>query len=97
MATELVFTTEEIVVLLAALDAWEKEATSGAMLSSMMGMVLIKDESEAKGYMDERMNESEKEADRRRDDAIMLRAKLVMMKRELIAVQLFNGTADVRA
>ena len=93
---ETVFTSEEITTLLKALDAWEHEASSGAIMSSMLGMALLKDENEAKKYMDETLQKSDKETERRKEDAILLRAKLVTIKRTLVATQLFNGV-DIRA
>ena len=40
---ETAFTSEEITILLKALDAWEHEATSGAMMGSMLGMAILKE------------------------------------------------------
>ena len=93
---ETAFTSEEITILLKALDAWEHEATSGAMMGSMLGMAILKDKDESKKYMDETMQKADKETERRKEDAILLRAKLVTIKRALVATQLFNGV-DIRA
>ena len=68
----------EIQLIDKALQSWENDATSGALMSSMFGMMLCpKDERESeKARTEGEFAKAEKEKTSRRIQATLLRAKL---------------------
>jgi hypothetical protein len=84
--------SKEIDTLVDALEAWEKKDFGSKIMGSLLKGMLTKDDPVAKAkYEEEERVENEKEEREqriRKETALMLKAKLVMMKQENLITQL---------
>jgi hypothetical protein len=87
---EMQLTTQDINLMLEALEAWEKEAMSAGLLGGILGVIVAKDEEDATSRADARMAEASQEARRRSRSAVLLKAKLITMQDEMAPDQLFS-------
>lgn len=77
------FTTKELDILFEALDALESKQATDSALSSMLGVMVIRDEEEREKFMNKQELElaAAKEKNRNlREQIILLKAKLIGMK-----------------
>ena len=84
---ENIFTSKEVDTLVEALETWERGDFSGRLMGSLLKGMIGKDApQEVRDEWDKREREEkekeEREARQRKDAAIMLKAKLVMMKQQ---------------
>lgn len=83
-------TSDDIDLLLEAIDAWEREPNGTALISSLMGFSIAKDESDAKKHMIDKMETAKIAIGKRYRRAILLKAKLIQMQDESATDQLFS-------
>lgn len=77
---------KEINILIEALDEWEQKGLMSNLMGGLMGSMMIK-EDEAKAEWEEiqekKRKEFEMEQRERKEESLLLKAKLVGMKRDL--------------
>ncbi len=80
-------TPEEIDILLDAVDKWPDHGGVGELLGELMVSSMLKDnpaeQEKLRGEMETRRITKEQEKRRREEDATMLRAKLIAIKRNM--------------
>lgn len=77
------FNSNEIDILMEALDAWESKDSMSDLLVTMLGAGMAKDEASRDSYLEERQIEMEKrklEQRTRKEQAILIKAKLIQMR-----------------
>lgn len=76
------FALDEIKILMEALDAWEDAKPTVALMNGLLAMMVGGEEnlSEVKATVDETMEEAHKVRDMRKDQAILLKAKLLGLR-----------------
>ena len=84
------FTTEELDILMEALDVWEKEPTSSAMFTGFMGAMLA-DNDDRKGALEKALEEPKRQTIVRKRRVIRLKAKLLDIADESLTAQLFTA------
>jgi hypothetical protein len=67
----------ELELLDEALQSWEREPTSGAMVGSMIGMIMADDKDRMQAVADKQRQEANKKVKERRYRSTLLRAKLL--------------------
>ena len=90
-------TAQDIDLLLAAIDSWERELGQKSMMSGLLTAVFVKDEAKAEASMAEQAARAEAETNRRKRQAILLKAKLVQMADESAPDQLFSRVITAEA
>ncbi len=77
-------TNKEVDVLIDALTAWESKDLAGDLMSSLFTSILTKDDPESKAKMEakeeERRLKSERETRERKEQSMLLKAKLIQIK-----------------
>lgn len=76
----------DINILIQAMDAWTGRRFAGDMMGEMIAISLAKDEEqrkEMKKKLEEQKNKRKEEVEREKEDAIIIKAKLIEMKKEL--------------
>ena len=81
-------TVQDIDNLIEALDSWVNKGMAGKMMGHLMGAMICRDEEskaawEAKNREDEAKEAHEQNA--RKEDAAILKTKLILLRREILA------------
>lgn len=87
------FTIQEINQLLEALRIWESEPNASGLQSSMLGIMLSGPDTnrvERERQMTSTMEKAKRESDVRRDQSIMIQAKLIQLRNELAQQEFLN-------
>ena len=84
-------TIVEIDTLIEAMDAWIDKDSAGLLMGGLLESMLMRDDPEAKSSFADRQAAKKREADyerrQRGEVAVMIKAKLITMRRELEASQ----------
>ena len=81
---------EDIETLMEALDALEQKAMSDGIVGGLLGMMLSDSKEQARGVLEKEISEAQQEGEATKERVILTKAKLVQMKRKMIA----NEAAD---
>lgn len=76
---------EDIEILMEALNALEEKAMSDGLMGGLIGLMLVGDKSQAEKMLDKEMSEARQKDLEVKERVILTKAKLVQMKRKLIA------------
>lgn len=81
-------TRKEIDTLIDALEAWEAKDMGEEIMMTVLGAMFCKDDPEAKAKMETEQNERrekvEMEGRERKETSLMLRAKLIQLKQNML-------------
>jgi hypothetical protein len=67
-------------LLIEALDCWEASPHSSAMIGSIMSTLVIKDKEASEKFIEKQMSETSLKVKSRKEQSILLKAKLLKMK-----------------
>lgn len=76
-------TKDDLMVLIEAVEVWEYKDTNAAMTLSLLGIMMAKNKEDAKSRSEEALTEGKQASKEKKEIAICLKAKLVLVKNRL--------------